>query len=197
MSNETKQFFDKYAETWDNSCKCDQKKIAAIVTLAGITSGSRIIDIACGTGVMFSEMLSRNPAMILGVDLSDKMIAKAHDKFADSRLHLLASDLFDVHETEFDTAMIFSAYPHFPDKTRLANHISEMLKEDGRFIVAHCEGRDAINHCHSGKMVSQISWPLRSAKEEAAEFSDFFNIDMIVDTSEIYFFSGTKKTITE
>jgi hypothetical protein len=46
-------------------------------------------------------------------------------------------------------------------------------------------------------MVSQISWPLRSAKEEAAEFSDFFNIDMIVDTSEIYFFSGTKKAITE
>lgn len=195
--NEIKQFFDERAENWDNNCIFSQEKIAAIVTLAGIKPGSRVVDIACGTGVMFSEMLSRNPAAILGIDLSDEMIAKAHSKFTDSRLQLLASDLFDVHETGFDTAMLFSAYPHFSDKAKLAKHLSEMLKVDGRFIVAHCESRNSINHCHSGKMVSRISWPLRSVKEEAADFYNYFNIDMLADTPEIYFFSGTKKPTTE
>ncbi len=191
--NEIKQFFNERAEKWDNICAYSQEKIAAIVTLAGITSGSHVADIACGTGVMIPEMLSRNPARILGIDLSEKMIAKAHSKFADSRLQLLAADLFDVQETGFDTVMIFSAYPHFPDKAKFARQISGMLKVGGRVMVAHCEGRNSINHCHSGSTVSQISWPLRSAQEEAAEFSGLFNMDMLADTPDIYFFSGVKK----
>lgn len=191
--NEIKQFFDERAEKWDIYCKCSEEKIAAIVTLAGITTGSHVVDIACGTGVLFPEMLSRNPAAILGVDLSDEMIRKARSKFTDSRLRLLASDLFEVRETGFDTAVIFSAYPHFENKSKLALQVSGMLKSGGRVMVAHCEGKDAINHCHSGKTVSQISWPLRSAQEEAAEFSDYFAIDMLADTNGIYFFSGIKK----
>ena len=165
MTDEMKYFFDKYAETWDNCCSYDQKKIAAIVTLAGITLDSRIVDIACGTGVMFPEMLSRNPAMILGIDLSNEMIAKANSKFTDSRLRLLTSDLFDVHETDFDTAMIFSAYPHFQNKPKLAEQVSKMLKTGGRVMVAHCEGRDSINHCHTGKTVSKISCNKKSERK--------------------------------
>ncbi|HEX3037403.1 MAG TPA: methyltransferase domain-containing protein [Oscillospiraceae bacterium] len=191
--NEIKQFFDERAEKWDIYCKCSEEKVAAIVTLAGITAGSHVVDIACGTGVLFPEILSRNPAEILGIDLSDEMIRKARSKFTDSRLRLLASDLFDVHETGFDTAMIFSAYPHFKEKVKLALQVSDMLKSGGRVMVAHCEGKDSINHCHSGETVSQISWPLRAAQEEAAAFSDYFDIDMVADTSDIYFFSGIKK----
>ncbi len=193
MANEIKEFFDQRAEVWDDICSYDQKKMEAIVTLAGITSGSRVLDIACGTGVMFPEMLSRKPEMILGIDLSDAMIAKARRKFTDERLRLLASDLFQVRETGFDVAMIFCAYPHFPDKSKLAQQISGMLNDGGRFMVAHCEGRTSINHCHSGKAVSQISWPLRPVREEAAEFALYFDVDMMADTSGIYFFSGTKK----
>lgn len=193
MTNEIKEFFDQRAALWDDICTYDQKKMEAIVTLAGIASGSRVVDIACGTGVMFPEMLSRNPETILGVDLSDAMIAKAQRKFTDERLRLLASDLFQVQETGFDIAMIFCAYPHFPDKSKLAKQISKMLNDGGRFMVAHCEGRASVNHCHAGDAVSQISWALRPVKEEAAEFAAYFDIDMLSDTSEIYFFSGTKK----
>lgn len=193
MTDEVKHFFDQCAGTWDDHCHYDPKKITAIVTLAGIAPGSRAVDIACGTGVLFPEMLSRGPAVILGVDLSDEMIATAQRKFTDPRLRLRAADLFDVQETGYDSAMIFSAYPHFPDKRKLSRHVSKMLKVGGRLMVAHCEGRDSVNRCHTGKTVSQISWPLRSAREEAAEFSDCFNMDMLADTPEIYFFSGTRK----
>ena len=192
MLNDMKLFFDGCAETWDDNCTFHQEKIAAIVTLAGIKSGSRVVDIACGTGVMFSEILSRNPAEVFGIDLSSEMITKARSKFSDPRLHLLASNLFDVRETDFDTAMIFSAYPHFQDKRELAKQVSGMLNVGGRVMVAHCEGKNSINGCHTGKSVSRISWPLRPAKEEAAEFAEYFNIDILADTSDICLFSGIK-----
>lgn len=191
--NEMKQFFNGCAETWDAHCTMNQEKIASIVTLAGIQSGSRVVDIACGTGVMFPEIFSRSPAEVFGIDLSDEMIAKARSKYSDARLHLLASNLFDVHETGFDVAMIFSAYPHFQDKVKLAKQVAEMLKPGGRIMVAHSESRNAINSCHTGKAVNRLSCPLRAVKEEANEFLEYFNMDILADTSDIYLFSGTKR----
>lgn len=193
LKNEMQQFFNGCAGTWDDLCRYDPHKIAAIVTLAGIVPGSRVADIACGTGVLIPEMLSRNPAEILGIDLSDSMIAKARGKFADPRLRFLAADIFDVRDTGFDTAMIFSAYPHFQNKQKLAKQVYSMLKTGGRIMIAHCEGRNAVNHCHIGKTVSRISWPLRSAKEEADEFSGYFAMDILADTPDIYLLSGIKK----
>lgn len=191
-----KKFFDCCADTWDDSCDgACMEKIRAIVTMAGVHAGSRVIDIACGTGVLFSEMLTRDPEKILGVDLSDRMIAHAGKKFSDSRLELVASDVFQVKETGFDVAMIYSAYPHFPDRRMLAEHVSSLLKPGGRFMVAHSEGRDAINGHHMGKQVSQLSWTLRPVWEEAKEFSSCFSIDILVDTDDIYIFSGVKTRI--
>ncbi len=188
-----KQFFDHMADTWDEENWIDANKIAAIVTLAGIRKSARVIDIACGTGVLFPELLSRNPSLLLGVDLSDRMIERAREKYSDPRLRLLASDLFQVKETGFDAAIIFNAYPHFGEKKALAVQAEKLLTPGGRLTVAHGGGRQIINGCHTGEAVSRISWPLRPASEEAAEFSDFFEIDMIVDSPEIYLFSGTKK----
>lgn len=193
QTKEIKDFFNQCAETWDDSCTHDHEKVAAIVTLAGVTAGSRVADIACGTGVLFPEILSRNPEYLLGIDLSEKMIEKAQSKFSDPRLHLIASNCFDVQESGFDSILIYSAYPHFPDKTKLAAHMAEMLKTGGRIMIAHSESKDAINGHHTGKMVSRLSWNLQSAKEEAAKFSELFSIDMMADTNSVYFFSGTKK----
>lgn len=191
--NTIKLFFDRLADTWDEGNFIDADKIAAIVTLAGIREGARIIDIACGTGVMFPELLSRNPSLLVGVDLSEKMIERAREKNSDPRLRLLACDLFEVKETGFDAAVIFNAYPHFGDKKGLAAQTAKLLAPRGRLMVAHGGGRQIINGCHTGEAVSRISWPLRSAAEEAEEFSEFFDIDMTVDSPDIYLFSGTKK----
>ena len=192
-SDEIRAFFNRCAETWDSCCRRDPEKIAAIITLAGVKPGCRVADIACGTGVLFPEILSRRPELLLGVDLSEKMIEKARSKFSDPCLRLAAADFFDVNEGGFDVILLYSAYPHFPDKARLAVHTASMLKTGGRLMVAHGEGREAINICHSGAQVNPLSWELHGAREEAEKFTNLFAIDILADTKDIYFFSGTKK----
>lgn len=186
-------YFDRCAGTWDENCRHDPSKIAAIVTLAGVKPGCRIADIACGTGILFPEILSRNPELLLGVDFSEKMIEKARSKFSDPRLRLAASDFFDVNEGGFDVVLLYSAYPHFPDKKSLSEHLSSLLKPGGRLMVAHSESREAINGRHSGAAVRNFSWELRGVQEESEKFAGEFTIDMTADTKEIYFFSGIKK----
>lgn len=193
VTAEMRDFFNAHAETWDKNCRHSAEKIAAIVTLAGVAAGSRIADIGCGTGVLFPEILSRNPAYLEGIDLSEQMIRKAREKFSDPRLHLTASDCFRFRGTGFDAVLIYSAYPHFPDKARLAAQTARMLKPGGRLMVAHSESRAVINGRHTANAVSHLSWELRPVEEEASEFRDLFRIDMQADTDDIYFFSGTRK----
>ncbi|HHV31858.1 MAG TPA: class I SAM-dependent methyltransferase [Clostridiales bacterium] len=187
-----KQFFDNCAENWDNKCSHNSDKLAAIVTLAGIRKGFRVADIACGTGVLFPEILKREPELLLGIDLSDEMLKKAREKFAQPNIRLYAGDLFDVAETGFDAAFLYSAYPHFPDKPALAQQVSRMLKPRGRFLIAHSESRERINLRHQGREVSGLSWPLRPAREEAAVWERWFSIDLLADNDEFYLISGTK-----
>ena len=187
---QVRDYFDERASQWDAVCSHDRHKLAAVVTLARVTPGARVLDIACGTGVLFEELLSREPAYVLGVDLSPNMIAAARQKHRDPRLQTLAADLFDVDETGFDTAIIYSAYPHFPDKHRLAQKVRAMLAPGGRFLIAHSESRQTINGRHNGS-ASPISMPLRPARVEAAAWEPLFQIDMVADTPDLYFISGT------
>lgn len=189
-AEEIRSFFDRLAGTWDECCRHDPRRIAAIVTLAGVAEGSRVADVACGTGVLFPEILSRNPALLFGVDLSGEMIKKARAKISDPRLRLAAADVFDVRETGFDTVLLYCAYPHFPDRARLAEKLAGMLKPGGRVMVAHGEGREEVNRCHAG--AGRVSRRLGPVREEAAAFEGVFRIDMTADTEEIYFFSGVK-----
>jgi ubiquinone/menaquinone biosynthesis C-methylase UbiE len=191
--NETAIFFDALAADWDLNQKDNQEKIAAIATVAGIIPGMKIADIACGTGVLLPELLARNPFKILGIDISSKMIEAARKKFNDPRIELLVSDLFNIKETDFDAAIIYNAYPHFPDKRRLVRHVFDMLRDGGRVMVAHGDGREKINHHHMKGTARGLSQPLKPVELEAGEFSEFFNLDVLVDTPDIYMLSGIKK----
>lgn len=190
--SEVRDYFNSLAENWDNMCSHDPDKLRTIVTLAGISQGSKVLDIACGTGVLFEELLRCNPAQIVGIDISDKMIAEAKKKYSDPRLTFFAEDLFSFEEQGFDVAMIYSAYPHFEDKKRLCNHVCSLLKQGGRLLIAHSQSKEAINGRHSGS-AKDVSSCLQGTKIEKQHFIDCFDMDIEVDTEAFYILSGTKR----
>ena len=78
---EVSAFFDRLAPFWDEDCRHDPEKIAAILDYAGIQTGVSALDVACGTGVLFPRYLERGVKQITGVDISQVMIDRAAAKF--------------------------------------------------------------------------------------------------------------------
>ncbi len=189
---ETKEYFDNIAPTWDDFSINDSEGVRTAVSLGGIKEGYRIADIACGTGVLFNDILSKDPSELWGIDLSEKMLEEAAKKHTDSRINLWAGDFEDFGEKDFDLAFVYRAYPHFPDKPAFAKKLCSILKSGGRFVIAHSESRHAVNHRHSGG-AADISDILAPAIEESKNFTELFDIDIIADTDYIYVISGTKK----
>jgi len=190
--NNSKEFFDNMAQNWDQICHHDESKLEAIITLAGLKENDRVLDVACGTGVLFPHILKRNISSLTGIDISEKMIEVAKSKFNDQRLTLIAGDVLNFSQKGFDKVIIYNAYPHFDDKKTLIFHINSLLNPGGRIVIAHGDSRKAINHHHQN-CPAGLSHTLNSAAEEAEILKPYFYIDTLVDTPEIYILSGIKR----
>ena len=177
-----KDFFNNMAQNWDSTFTPDPEKIKLITSLCPLPDKAEVIDIACGTGALFPVLLSAGPSKILGVDISEKMLEEASKKFQDPRIKLLCANFFDVEETGFE------------DKTAFIKHLHHILKDGGRFIIAHTESRKAINSRHQ-KTAAGVSDILSDAETESKLFADFFDIDIKADTDFLYIISGTKRAL--
>lgn len=187
-----KEYFSKLAGKWDDSKACNPDKLRRIADCCKIRPGQRVLDIACGTGVMFQFLLAKEPGFLLGVDICDEMAKKARNKFSDSRLQVITQDFLSLNHRNFDCAVCYNAYPHFLDKAAFAGKLRDVLKKDGRFVIAHGSGRNDINAVHKQR-AADVSITLRSPQQEKVWLTPYFDVDIIIDSADIYVISGTKK----
>lgn len=188
-------YFNERAGKWDESgCSGESRVQGAVLSLVDLKPGDSVLDLGCGTGVMIPFYLAAQAGKIVAVDVSEKMVERAREKFGNEpSVELRASDALSLDEGErFDAAVIYNAYPHFPDKLALVEKVYRMLKPSGRFVVAHGSGKDAINRHHEA-VAAGVSCGLRAASEESVLWADKFKIEALVDTPGFYAFSGVRR----
>ncbi len=188
------EFFDRCAPNWDADMIKNDAIIGAILDNAEVGSGMDVLDVACGTGVMFPYYLDRQVASVTGIDISPEMAKIAAGKFTqDSRVEVLCGD---VEATDFgkkfDRIVVYNAFPHFPDPQRLIAGLSKLLKEGGRLTIAHGQSREAIDGHHAGP-ASKVSVGLMPADSLMALFQPYFEVEILVSNSRMYQVSGVKR----
>ncbi|MEG1125301.1 MAG: class I SAM-dependent methyltransferase [Oscillospiraceae bacterium] len=185
-------FFDNIAAKWEQSLHCDDDKIDKILDCADIGEGKSVLDIACGTGVLFPYYIKRDAAKIIGVDISRKMVEKALEKAKDERITVLMGDAESLKLNNFDRCVIFNAFPHFEKPRNIILAAKTALAKGGRFTVAHDESRAKINSRHLA-IASEVSIMLPCAEELACMMEKWFTVDVKVDSKELYIVSGVLK----
>ena len=145
-------FFDRCAPTWDADMIKNDAIIGTILDNAEVGQGMDVLDVACGTGVMFDYYLERKVASVVGIDISPEMAKIADAKYAENPLvQVICGDVEDaVFDRKFDRIVVYNAFPHFPNPKRLIKRLSKLLKEGGRLTVAHGMSREAIDGHHKG-----------------------------------------------
>lgn len=179
-------FFDSWAPEWDAGMVCDDEVIDIILDNAGVHSGSRVLDVACGTGVLVPYYLKRNVSSVTGVDISPGMIAVAESKFSQTEVRFLCADAeTGSFGTGFDSIVIYNAFPHFADSRKLIGNLVSMLSPGGILTVAHGMSRDRVNSHHSGS-ASRVSNGLPEAEDLAALFSGHLEVTAVISDDRMY-----------
>ncbi len=186
------EFFDRCAPSWDAELIRSDRKISIILDNAGVKQGSRVLDVACGTGVLMPDYLSRG-AEVTGIDISPEMIKLAEQKYAGNGVRFICGDVeaADVGQ-DFDAIVVYNAFPHFPDPERLIFRLSGLLAEGGILTVAHGMSREKIDAHHHGS-ASKVSIGLMPAEQLAEIFGRHLNVTAVISDDGMYQVAGMRK----
>jgi demethylmenaquinone methyltransferase/2-methoxy-6-polyprenyl-1,4-benzoquinol methylase len=188
------EFFDRAASSWDADMIKNDVIMEKILDNAEIGEGQDILDVACGTGVMFPYYLQRGVASVTGIDISPEMAKIASKKFAgEPKVQVICGDVEEVKfQKKFDRIVVYNAFPHFPKPKRLIKILAGLLKENGRLTIAHGQSREAIDGHHHGP-ASKVSNGLMPADMLKTLFDPLFEVEIMISNSRMYQVSGFKR----
>ena len=190
------EFFDRCAPTWDAEMIKSDAIIGKILDNAEVGAGMDILDVACGTGVMFPYYLQRRAASVTGIDISPEMAKIAAGKYeGEARVQVICGDVEECpFDRKFDRIVVYNAFPHFPYPKRLIKILAGLLKEDGRLTIAHGASREAIDNHHSGS-ASKVSNGLMAAESLRRIFDTHFDVEVVISNRHMYQVSGVKRDV--
>ncbi|MBQ4506836.1 MAG: class I SAM-dependent methyltransferase [Firmicutes bacterium] len=185
------EFFDRLAPGWDAGMERDDEVIGIILDNAGIREGIDVLDVACGTGVLFPDYFGRGVGSLTAIDIAPKMAEIAANKFPEARV--VCGDVESYpFEKQFDSVMVYNAFPHFPEPARLIERLAQLLKPGGRLSVAHGMSRAKLLAHHSGT-AAKVSIELLKADELAELFRPWFDVDVLISDDRMYQVAGTRR----
>ena len=189
------RFFDGHAARWDAEMICDDRCVNAILDASRIAAGADVLDIACGTGVMFPFYMARNVASVTAIDISPAMVKIAQSKTAGLPIRVVCGDaaVYDFGR-QFDAAVIYNAFPHFPDSGAIIAALARWVKPGGTLTVAHGMSRQDIHRHHEGS-AAHVSIELPPAQELSALFAPYFEVTTAVDNETMYQVTGIRRNL--
>jgi SAM-dependent methyltransferase len=100
--------------------------------------GKHVVDLGCGFGWFARWATSQGAAGVLGVDLSENMLARARSETADPRVRYLKADLesLDLLQESFDLAYSSLALHYVENVGRLIGTVSQALVPGGHFVFS-------------------------------------------------------------
>ena len=183
--------FDKCAPWWDADMVRNEDLIAMILDNGGIRENMHVLDVACGTGVLFPDYLKRDVASVTGIDISPEMARIAQEKFPDVKV--ICGDVeTEEFPQKFDAIMVYNAFPHFPDPARLIKVLADLVKPGGKLSVAHGMSRAQLTSHHAGR-ASSVSIDLLHEKELAALMEPYFDVEVMISNDRMYQVAGTRR----
>jgi ubiquinone/menaquinone biosynthesis C-methylase UbiE len=117
---------------------------AIISDLVGAKSGERILDVACGTGVLACAALERvgSQGKVVGLDPNPDMLSVARRKTAQIDWREGRAEAIPFPDNSFEAVVSQFGLMFFEDRPAAFREMMRVLRPNGRLAVAVCDALD-------------------------------------------------------
>jgi len=130
--------YDVTARSYDSQYKEEQyAKYSKALENAVIPSGSIVLDVGCGTGLLFSR-IAPIAKTVVGMDLSHELLLRAKEKTGElGNVHLLEADAdwLPFRNSCFDLVFAFTMLQNMPRPLETLKAFGQTAKEEATIIV--------------------------------------------------------------
>jgi len=137
----------------------------------------RVVDLGCGFGWFCRWAREQGAARVLGIDVSEKMLARARAATADDAIAFERADLerLDLGKARFDLAYSSLVLHYIKDAARLMQTIHGALVDGGRFVFSaeHPIYMAPSNPSWSIDAAGRRTWPLDRYLVEGPRITDW------------------------
>jgi len=118
--------------------------VAPMADCLGAAPGQRVLDVACGTGVLTRELARRvGPSgAVLGIDINDGMLAVARRTAPGIEWRRCPAEQLEFDDRSFDAVTCQFGLMFFADRRRAVQEMARVLRPGGRLAVAVWGGLD-------------------------------------------------------
>jgi ubiquinone/menaquinone biosynthesis C-methylase UbiE len=181
-----------YEQSWHRQLAPAQTRLLA---LASLRPGERVLDVACGTGlVTFAAAAAVGPeGTVVGADISDAMIAQANTRAAglrhDLRFERMDAEELTLPDATFDVAMCALGLMYVPDVAKAIAEMTRVIVPGGRIVAAvwgqrsQCGWAEVfpIVDARVRSEVCPLFFALGTGDRLATEFRDAGLTDLVTD----------------
>jgi ubiquinone/menaquinone biosynthesis C-methylase UbiE len=116
---------------------------AELLAVAALAPGERVLDVACGTGIVSvaAARAVRAQGRVVGVDLSGGMIDAARrrareQRVANAEFARMNAEHLDLPDAGFDVALCALGLMYLPDPEQALREMRRVLRPGGRIMLA-------------------------------------------------------------
>ena len=128
--------WDRLAATYiDSAAKLTKHAVHLLIEVAGLTSESRALQVACGPGHI-TKMMADRGANVTGVDLAPNMVKVASELYPSIEFKEANAETLPFDADTFDVVLVNFSIHHFARPEKACAEIRRVLKPGGCFVFA-------------------------------------------------------------
>jgi ubiquinone/menaquinone biosynthesis C-methylase UbiE len=196
-----REFFNEIADTWYKRFQTQDltKFLEQLVPTLGLLPGQKVLDVGAGTGILIPFLLQAvgPTGLVVAVDFAEKMANICKAKYANSpnvSVQVQEAEKLEFPSQTFDAVICFGSFPHIENKEESLQRLNQVLKTDGKLIIAHALSSQEIeaHHHNTSTAVSHDVLPERTEMKHLLKEAGFFGI-CIVDKPGRYICTSNKR----
>ena len=143
-------FFDGYRQIHERKDNANELFVKpSLFSMMPPMEGKTVIDLGCGYGEHCMEYIQKGAASVVGIDISEKMLAVAKAENNHPKITYLQMPMEKISciKEKFDMVTSSLALHYVEDYQTLVHDIHELLKDGGVFVFSQVH---PLNTCFSG-----------------------------------------------
>jgi ubiquinone/menaquinone biosynthesis C-methylase UbiE len=117
----------------------DEQRIQRLVAAARLTGNELVLDVATGPGYI-AEAFAKEACEVIGVDLTEAMLAIARDRTSERRINNVAFRIGDAQNLpfeagQFDVVVCRLALHHVQEPSKVMREMARVCKNSGTVLV--------------------------------------------------------------